>query len=172
MAGGIGKDVFPKTPVEMKDVLSAKGVRKAEMMQRILDAMNAYDIEERSFLELLFGKNWMYCSGWKWQEVGDEFMLEFVKVTRKKKRLRGQQQRRPAGTPADMPAPEPGTDRQPEQSWQHRQQRSRQSHQLEGQRQPPDRINRHRPSEPVATWHCGCGDCCPVPPRRPRRACG
>ena len=94
MAGGTGKDVFAKTPVGMKDVLSAEGVRKAEMMQRILDAMNAYDIEERSFLELLFGKKWMHCSGWKRQEVGDEFMLEFVKVTRKKNRLRGQQQRR------------------------------------------------------------------------------
>ena len=94
MAGGTGKDVFPKTPVEMKAELSAKGVRKAEMMQRILDAMNAYDIEERSFLELLFGKKWMHCSGWKRQEVSDEFMLEFVKVTREKNRLRGQQQRR------------------------------------------------------------------------------
>ena len=94
MAGGTGKDVFPKTPVEMKAKLSAKGVRKAEMMQRILDAMNAYDIEERSFLELLFGKKWMHCSGWKRQEVSDELMLEFVKVTRKKNRLRGQQQRR------------------------------------------------------------------------------
>ena len=94
MAGGTGKDVFPKTPVEIKAELSAKGVRKAEMMQRILDAMNAYDTEERSFLELLFGKKWMHCSGWKRQEVGDEFMLKFLKVTRKKNRLRGQQKRR------------------------------------------------------------------------------
>ena len=93
MAGGTCKDVFPKTPVEMKAELSAKGVRKAEVMQRILDAMTAYDIEEKSFLELLFGKKWMHCSGWKRQEVGDEFMLEFVKVTMKKNRLRGQQQR-------------------------------------------------------------------------------
>ena len=96
MAGGNGKDVFPKTPVDMKDVLSAEDVRKAEMMQRILDAMNAYDIEERSFLarEVTSIKKWMHCSGWKRQEVSDEFMLEFVKVTRKKNRLRGQQQRR------------------------------------------------------------------------------
>ena len=96
MAGGTGKDVFPKTPVEMKAELSAKGVRKAEMMQRILDAMNAYDIEERSFLarEVTSIKKWMHCSGWKRQEVSDEFMLEFVKVTNKKNRLRGQQQRR------------------------------------------------------------------------------
>ena len=94
MAGGICKDVFPKTGPRYGSQLSAKGVRKAEVMQRILDAMTAYDIEEKSFLELLFGKKWMHCSGWKRQEVGDEFMLEFVKVTRKKNRLRGQQQRR------------------------------------------------------------------------------
>ena len=37
---------------------------------------------------MLFGKKWMHCSGWKRQEVGDEFMLEFVKVTMKKKVVR------------------------------------------------------------------------------------
>ena len=95
MAGGTGKDVFAKTLVGMKDVLSPEDWRGAEAHQRFLEAINAHDAEERSLLKVVFGEKWMHGSIWKRKEVMKfVFMLEFVKVTRKKNRLRGQQQRR------------------------------------------------------------------------------
>ena len=92
MAGGIGKDVFAKTLVCMKDVLSAEDVRGAEARQRFLEAINVRDAKESlSKCESLHARA---RSQAQLKFMKFVFMLEFEKVTRKKNRLRGQQQRR------------------------------------------------------------------------------
>ena len=91
MAGGTGKDVFPKTPVGMKDVLPAEDVRRAQAA--LTEAINAQDALERSFLKLLFGEKWweVFCGDWRRREkISNEFMLEFVEENEKMSRLRGQ----------------------------------------------------------------------------------
>ena len=95
MAGGAGTDVSAKTPVGMKDVLPAEDARRAQAA--LLEAINAQDALERSFLKLLFGEKWklLFVAGWTRREkISNEFMHEFVEENEKNNRLRGQQKRR------------------------------------------------------------------------------
>ena len=98
MAGGTGQDTFAKTPVGVKDVRLAEDVQIFDMGKKLTKAVNTCCARPGSLLSVLFGTtpSKFFGRGWTRREVSNELMLEFVKVTRKKNRLRGQQKRRTA----------------------------------------------------------------------------
>ena len=80
MAGGTGQDVF-KTPVVVKDVLSAEDVRSAEMAKTMGACVQVLNARPESLLSGLFGSREepkFFGSGWTRREVCNELMLEFV----------------------------------------------------------------------------------------------
>ena len=92
MAGGTGKGVFAKAFQDIMDVLKSEDMRDPEARQRFLEAINVRDAKESlSKCESLHARA---RSQAQLKFMKFVFMLEFVKVTRKKNRLRGQQQRR------------------------------------------------------------------------------